>query len=107
MVSEERVSSARSSAAVGATLMPRRSSSVAIASTRSVSCLRVWAMPRILTGPSASVATVARVRNVSEKALKSKSPPRIEDQDSAISVPFAGLSVAPQAAATLAKAVSP
>ena len=57
-------------------------------------------MPRIVTGPSASVAMVASVRNVSEKALKSKSPPRMADQDSVTSVPIAGFSVAPQAAAT-------
>ena len=87
--------------------MPRRSSSVAMARTRSVSCLRVWAMPRIFTGPSARVATVANVRKVSEKALKSKSPPRMADQESATSVPSAERSLAPQAAATLAKAVSP
>jgi hypothetical protein len=64
-------------------------------------------MPRIFTGPSASVAMVASVRKVSENALKSNSPPRIPDQDSATSVPFVGLSVAPHAVATLAKAVSP
>ena len=99
--------SARKALAVGSTVMPIFSNSVAMAKTRSVSCLRVCPMPKIVTGLSANVATVAKVKNVSEKALKSNVPPRIVDQELTTRARGVCAKTAPHCSATAAKAVSP
>ena len=58
------------------TVAPSRRSSVASAAIRSVSCSRMCATLRIVTGASANGAIAAKVGVRSETALRSSSTPR-------------------------------